>query len=88
MIREHCKDCSMTLEEETVLYGGMLLTYQLLVCNCAAERFKLRILSGNERSEAALGNVVEDALRLYRIIVQGRVTPCTLYDVLSDLSAV
>ena len=86
MEQQFCTDCSMTLEEETVIFGGMLLTYQLLICNSSTDRFRLRIRSGEERSEVALGSRVELALRLYRTVVRGRVTPCGLPDVISELS--
>ena len=80
-----CEECKMILEEETVAFGGMLLHYQLLVCNGKGARFRVRVASGDEHTEAALGDQISDALKLYRSIVRGRVTPCGLYDVISDL---
>ncbi|MBR7098986.1 MAG: hypothetical protein IKC59_06185 [Clostridia bacterium] len=82
--RACCEECKMILEEETVAFGGMLLHYQLLVCNGERGRFHIRVASGDEHTEAALGNRVSDAIKLYHSIVRGRVTPCGLSDVVSD----
>ena len=79
-----CSGCQLTLEEETVSFGGMLLKYQFLVCNEAELRFVVRVILGEEHMEAALGNRIDPALKLYRAIVRGRVTPCGLHDVVSD----
>ena len=81
---QNCNGCQLTLEEETVSFGGMLLKYQFLACNGAELRFMVRIVSGQERMEAVLGNRIDPALKLYRAIVRGRVTPCGLQDVVSD----
>ena len=81
----NCNACRLTLEEETVSFGGMLLKYQLLICNGEDTKFYIRVATGDEHMEAALGNRVDPALKLYRAIVRGRVTPCGLQDVLSDL---
>ena len=80
----NCEVCKLTLEEETVSFGGLLLNYQLLVCNGGESRFCVRITSGGEQMEAELGNQVTPALKLYHAIVRGRVTPCGLPDVMAD----
>ena len=77
--------CRVTLEEETVSFGGMLLKYQLFVRNCEEGRFLIHVQSGDEHMEAVLGNRVDSALKLYHAIVRGRVTPCGLQDVVDDL---
>lgn len=79
-----CSRCQLTLEEETVSFGGMLLKYQFLVRNGAELHFVVRVILGQEHVEAALGNRIDPALKLYRAIVRGRVTPCGLQDVVSD----
>ena len=79
-----CRNCQLTLEEETVSFGGMLLKYQFAVCNDETPRFLVRITSGQERMEAILGNRIDHSLKLYRAIVRGRVTPCGLHDVVTD----
>ena len=80
----NCDACKLTLEEETVSFGGLLLNYQLLVCNGKGSRFRVRVASGGEHMEAELGNQVTPALKLYHAIVRGRVTPCGLPDVIAD----
>lgn len=74
------------LKEETVSFGGMILEYRLLVCNTYADRFRIRVQKGEERAEHSLGNDVEEAIRQYRAVVRGRVTPCGLEDVMCELS--
>ncbi len=80
----NCEACRMTLEEETVSFGGLLLNYRLLVCNGGGSRFLVRITSGEEQMEAELGNQVTPAIKLYHALVRGRVTPCGLLDVMAD----
>ena len=80
----NCEACQVTLEEETVSFGGLLLNYQLLVCNGKGARFRVRVAAGEEHMEAELGNQVTSALKLYHAIVRGRVTPCGLPDVMAD----
>ena len=81
---QSCHTCQLTLEEETVSFGGMLLKYQFTVCNGDTLRFLVRITSGQEHTEAILGNRIDPSLKLYRAIVRGRVTPCGLHDVVTD----
>ena len=80
----NCTVCQLTLEEETVSFGGMLLKYQFAVCNGDSLRFLVRITSGQEQMEAILGNRIDPSLKLYHAIVRGRVTPCGLHDVVTD----
>ena len=80
----NCEACRVTLEEETVSFGGMLLNYQLLVSGGEGSRFRVRVAAGEEHMEAELGNQVTSALKLYHAIVRGRVTPCGLADVVAD----
>lgn len=80
----NCEACKLILEEETVSFGGLLLNYQLLVCNGEESRFHVRITSGGEQMEAELGDQVTPAIKLYHAIVRGRVTPCGLPDVMAD----
>ena len=84
MKQQNCKTCKMILEEETVTFGGMLLRYQLFVTNGSNARFIIRVATGDEQTEALLGDRVDPALKLYRAIVRGRVTPCALQDVVGD----
>ena len=60
----NCDACRLTLEEETVSFGGLLLNYQLLICNGRGSRFRVRVSSGEEQMEAELGNQVTPALKL------------------------
>lgn len=76
---------AITLAEEIISFGGMLLEYRLLVCNTYADRFRVLVMSGCERAESSAGNEIGEALELYRSVVHGRVTPCALEDVMYDL---
>ena len=76
---------AVTLAEETISFGGMLLEYRLLVRNTYADRFRVTVALGEERAESGVGNDIEAALGRFRSVVHGRVTPCTLSEVLCDL---
>lgn len=75
----------IVLTQETVCFGGLILDYRLNAYLSHAKRFRIRVTSGSETAEYAIGNDIEKALRIYHIIVGGRVTPCGLADVLYDL---
>ena len=72
------------LEEEAVSFGGMLLKYQFIVSGDRIHSFSVRISSGDESAEVALGTHLSPSLKLYHAIVRGRVTPCCLLEVVSD----
>jgi len=79
------KGC-MLLTEEHVYFGGMNLTYQLLVL---AEKgmscYRIRVLKNEEFDEAELGTDLMRAINRYQMIVRGTVTPCALQDVMHEL---
>lgn len=77
---------SITLAEETVSFGGMMLQYRLLAKETYQDRFRIRVTSGQEQTEASVGSDISSALNSYRAVVNGRVTPCCLHDVMYDLS--
>ena len=78
----------IVLVQETVHFGGMILDYRLIAYRSRSERFRIRITSGEERVESTVGNDIEAALRAYRAVLHGRVTPCGLEDVMYDLKSV
>ena len=82
---EKALDNGVLLKEEVVSFGGMLLEYRLFVCNTYADRFRIRVAKGEERAEYGVGNDLDVALRYYRAVVRGRVTPCGLFDVMCEL---
>lgn len=76
----------IVLTEENVCFGGMLIRYRLAVQNGAKnERFRLTIAKGEECCTADAGDDLFFAVDAYQKIVRGRVTPCTLEDVMADL---
>lgn len=75
----------IVLKEEQVLFGGLSLYYRFTVESRLGEpRFGVAVELGEERSAGDLGNHLGRAWELYALIVKGAVTPCSLYDVLSD----
>lgn len=76
------------LAQETVHFGGMILDYRLVAYQSRTERFRIRITSGEERVESTVGNDIEAAVRAYRAVLRGRVTPCGLKDIMYDLKSV
>ena len=77
---------SILLTEDHIYFGGMNLSYQLLVqTDPRMHRFYIRIQKSEEVETAELGTDLYRAVRCYRQIVDGTVTPCTLEEVLLDL---
>ena len=76
----------ITLAEETISFGGMMLEYRLLACETYHDRFRIRVTSGQEQIETGVGSEIGSALDCYRAVVHGRVTPCCLQEVMCDLS--
>lgn len=76
----------ITLDEETVYFGGMNLGYRLSVGEGSeGRRFYISVSKGSERVECEVGNDLLRATEQYQSIVHGTVTPCTLEEVLEDL---
>jgi len=76
----------ITLHEENVYFGGMNLTYQLvLLRGTEIHSFCIRVIKETEVQEVAVGTDLSRALSSYEQIVRGTVTPCTLEEVLRDL---
>lgn len=78
----------IVLAQETIRFGGMILHYRLAAYHSQTERFRIRVETGGEAAESSVGSDIETALRAYRMILGGRVTPCVLEDVMYDLRSV
>ena len=77
----------IVLKEEQVLFGGLSLYYRFTVETRGLEpRFGVAVELGEERASGDLGNHLGRAWELYALIVKGAVTPCSLYDMLSDFT--
>lgn len=73
-----------TIQEETVVYQGLCLQYQLLQ-DAGKGGYSLAVTLGKERVAVALGEDFFFAGECYRLARDGGVTPCTLADVVEDL---
>ena len=79
----------IVLKEEQVLFGGLSLYYRFTVESRLGEpRFGVAVELGEEHSSGDLGNHLGRAWEIYALIVKGAVTPCSLCDVISDLTVV
>ena len=77
---------TIALCEDHVYFGGMHLTYRLLLCpGEVMHRYFVSISLGEETCEAEAGNDLSRALCHYQRIRDGRVTPCGLDDVMQEL---
>ena len=77
---------SVLLTEDHIYFGGMSLSYQLLVkSDYPIHHFYIRIQKSEEEEMAEVGTDLYHAVRCYQSIVRGAVTPCTLVEVVSDL---
>lgn len=76
----------ITLHEEHIYFGGMNLTYQLLLLRGEEKHgFCIRVIKGCEVHKVDVGLDLSRALSCYEMIVKGIVTPCTLDDVVKEL---
>ena len=76
----------VSLKEDTVCYGGMVLFYRLLANTKEQdEKFWIEVAKIPEVHLCGVGNDLLVALDCYRKIVDGAVTPCTLEEVVDDL---
>ena len=77
----------IVLKEDQVLFGGLSLHYRFSVRSEKGEpRFSIEVCLGEEEASSEVGNHLVRALEIYRRIVGGAVTPCSLDDVLSDIT--
>ncbi len=77
---------TVLLTEDHVYFGGMSLSYQLLIgTEKCIRHFYIRIQKSEEQEIADVGTDLFRAIRWYQSIVDGTVTPCTLAEVLEDL---
>ena len=76
----------ITLCQDHVYFGGMQLTYRLLLTpGEVMHRYSVSISLCDETCEAEVGNDLLLALSHYQCIREGRVTPCGLDDVMQEL---
>lgn len=74
------------LASETVACDGMSVRYRLIDAEGDSTRFRVSAASGSECAEAPVGNDVCFAADCFRSVRDGFVTPCTLGEVIEDLS--
>ena len=76
----------ITLCEDHVYFGGMQLTYRLLLLpGEVMHDYSISISLGKETCEAEAGSDLLLAIEHYQRIREGRVTPCALDDVMQEL---
>ena len=76
----------ITLCEDHVYFGGMQLTYRLLLIpGEVLHRYSISISLCDETCEAEAGSDLLLALKHYQRIREGCVTPCGLDDVMQEL---
>ena len=76
----------IALCEDHVYFGGMQLTYRLLLApGEVLHRYSISVSLGEETCEAEAGNDLLRALGYYQRIREGIVTPCALEDVMQEL---
>ena len=77
---------AIALCEDHVYFGGMQLTYRLLLIpGEVAHQYSISISLGEETCEAEAGGDLARALKHYQRIREGYVTPCGLDDVMQEL---
>ena len=77
----------LLIQTDTKTVCGIELTYRLIAVQKAkGARFLIVVNSREEQAGAEIGHELFRAMELYRIIVDGSVTPCTLSDILEDFA--
>ena len=77
---------AIVLCEDHVCFGGMQLTYRLLLIpGEMMHHYSISISLGDETCEAEAGNDLSRALAHYQRVREGCVTPCGLDDVMQEL---
>lgn len=75
------------LEEEKTLLCGKPLQYRMECLTGEQTLYSVSIRYGEEERSAILGMYLEFAYDCFRELVCGRVTPCTLPEIISDWEA-
>ena len=76
----------ITLCEDHIYFGGMHLTYRLLLHpGEVMHRYFIGVSLGEQTCKAEAGNDLRCALSHYQRIREGIVTPCTLQEVMQEL---
>ena len=74
-------------ESDRACVGGRMIYYALLeLCKENEKSYAIAVGDGNE-AELCLLDKALDPDRVYELILSGEVTPCTLGDILDDLTA-
>ena len=85
-MKKATKQPIIALCEDHVYFGGMQLTYRLLLIpGEVMHLYSISISLGEETCEADAGNDLSRALGHYQRIREGCVTPCGLDDVMQEL---
>lgn len=80
-------ELGIVLKEEQVLFGGLSIYYRFCVRAEKGEpRFLIAVTLGEENAVREIGTHLMRALNTYQKIVGGAVTPCSLDDVLADIT--
>ncbi len=72
------------LREELRCVADKMARYRFCAFRFAAPEYYVEILYGNERAAARLGEDYAASQILFDAVVAGTVTPCTLFDVITD----
>lgn len=73
------------LREEKRSVEGLELRYRFCGCYFAKGQYYVEICLGNERAAVYLGTNKEAAYEVFKRLVSGTVTPCTLADIMEDI---
>lgn len=74
------------LQKEFREMEGLVISYALYQISALCDYFAVEISSGDEQDMRILGNDGKRAQRLFEIFVNETVTPCTLGDILHDIT--
>ena len=73
------------VREEYATVGSIVVRYRLWMYRASLVRYAVEVSTEAETRFAYLGSDFADAARLFTLLCEGTVTPCTVSDILEDV---
>lgn len=80
-------DEMLLMKENSLILANMRTTYRLYEAKHPTEQYWIEIEAENTSSHAYVGQCFASAARIYTLLLQGEVTPCTLQYIVEDYFA-
>ena len=89
VVMTHTKEIGSILEicrETAELYvGGEVVSYELIKLDMDNSTFMLAVKGSEDKAEMIVGSDEREAKALFRLLVDGKASPCNAADILKDM---